>query len=164
MYLPRIGVAVSTGGRTCLAIHNANLASGTPVTLVAPLPPQSSVQGQIGAASNTPCPVAKDVDASLSNYDIQLSAGASVPKLQPLIAATGASSPFTPGPNNQVQADLDQNGKLQTFRACASNDGIHLTVWDGNPLQGTLIWHGFYYDPAASGLAPPCTEKETVAP
>lgn len=107
--------------------------------------------------------MSKDVDPTVSNYDIHVSQG-SVPKLTPLIAVLGASAPFSMAPNNSVQADLDQNGKTETFRACSGNDGIHLTVWSSNPLDGTLLWHGYYYEPSNPGLGPSCTAREMAGP
>jgi hypothetical protein len=162
-YTPRIGIAVRTDGRTCLAIHNANVAPNTPVTLASPMPPQTFVQAEIAGPSQRACPVSKDVDPTVSNYDIHVSEG-SVQKLTPIIGVVGASTPFSMAPNNNVQADLDQNGKHETFRACSGNDGIHLTVWSGNPLEGTLLWHGYYYEPSNPGLGPSCTPKETAGP
>lgn len=162
-YTPRIGIAVSTNGRTCLAIHNANIAPSTPVTLVSPMPPQTFTQAEIAGPSQSPCPVSKEVDTTVSNYDMHVSQG-SVPKLTPLIVVLGASTPFSMGPNNNVLADLDQNGKRETFRACSGNDGIHLTVWSSNPLDGTLLWHGYYYEPSNPGLGPSCTPKEMAVP
>jgi hypothetical protein len=162
-YTPRIGIAVSTNGRTCLAIHNANIAPNTPVTLVSPMPAQTFTQAEIAGPSQSPCPVSKEVDTTVSNYDIHVSQG-SVQKLTPLIAVLGASAPFLMAPNNNVQADLDQNGKREIFRACSGNDGIHLTVWSGNPLDGTLLWHGYYYEPSNPGLGPSCTPKEMAGP
>ncbi|HEX3684725.1 MAG TPA: hypothetical protein VHU83_19465 [Bryobacteraceae bacterium] len=161
-YVPRIGVAVSTGSRTCLAIQNGNLASGGPVTLVTPTLPQSFTQAEIGAPSQSPCPILQNVNPALSSYDVQAS-GASLPKLTPLIAVLGTSAAFSQQ-NNNVQADLDQNGKTELFRACSANDGIHLTVWTGTPTTGAVIWHGFYYDPNNAAAGPPCTPKETAVP
>ena len=163
-YTPRIGIAVVTGGRTCLAIHNANLTLSTPVTLVNPMLPQTTAQAEIGAVTESACPVTKDVDTTVSNYDLHVPSGANLPKLVPLIAVTGTAAPFTTGANNNVQADLDQNGKFETFRACSSNDGVHLTVWSGNSLDGSLLWHGYYYEPSNPGLGPACTPKETATP
>ena len=114
-YTPRIGIAVTTSGRTCLAIHNANVAPSTPVTLVSPMPPQTFIQAEVAGPSQSACPISKDVDPTVSNYEIHLSQG-SVQKLTPLIAVLGASAPFSMAPNNSVQADLDQNGKIETFR------------------------------------------------
>lgn len=162
-YVPRVGVAVSTGGRTCVAIQNPHIAVNIPVTLVSPIAPQTFAQGQITGTSPTPCPINKEVNPSFSSYDIRLASGASVQKLTPLIAIAGTSAPFSIS-NNSVQADLDQNGKTETFRACSGNDGIHLTIWFGQPLTGVLLWHGYNYDPGGTTLAPACTGKETSNP
>jgi hypothetical protein len=124
--------------------------------------PQTFTQAEIGAASSSPCPVTKDVDATVSNYDLHVTGG-SVQKLTPLIAIIGTSAPFTMS-NNNVQADLDQNGKTESFRACSSNDGIHLTVWSGTPLTGAVLWHGYYYEAGDTGAGPPCTPKEMAGP
>jgi hypothetical protein len=162
-YTPRIGIAVNTNGRSCVAIHNANVAPSTPVTLVSPMAPQTFIQAEITGSSQSACPITKEVDTTVSNYDIRVSQG-SVPKLTPLIAVLGASAPFSMAPNNSVQADLDQNGKLKSFRACSGSDGIHLTVWSGNPLDGTMLWHGYYYEPSNPGLGPSCTAREMAGP
>jgi hypothetical protein len=146
-----------------VAIHNANVAPSTPVTLVSPVPPQPFIQAEIAGPSQSACPVSKDVDPTVSNYDIKLSQ-ASVPKLTPLFAVLGASALFSMAPNSSVQADLDQNGKFKTFRACSGSNGIHLTVWSGNPLEGTFLWHGYYYEPSNPGLGPSCTAREMAGP
>jgi len=161
-YLPRIGVAVSTGSRTCIAIQNANIASGSPVTLVNPMLPQTFTQADAGATAQSPCPVAQDVNPAFTSYDLHVT-GASLPKLTPLIAVLGTSAAFSQQ-NNNVQADLDQNGKTEFFRACSANDGVHLTIWSGTPTTGAVIWHGFYYDPNNAAAGPPCTAKETTNP
>jgi hypothetical protein len=162
-YTPRIGIAVTTSGRTCLAIHNANIAPSTPVTLVSPMPPQAFIQADVTGPSQRACPISKDVDPTVSNYDIHVTQG-SVPKLTPVIGVLGASAPFSMAPNNSVQADLDQNGTMKTFRACSASNGIHLTVWSANPLDGTLLWHGYYYEPSNPGLGPSCTAREVAGP
>jgi hypothetical protein len=162
-YVPRIGVAVSTASRTCVSIHNANLAASSPITLVSPVLPQQFAQGQVGAVLNDACPVSKDPDAAATNYEVRLIQG-SLPKLSPLIAVIGPAAPFSMGANNYVQADLEQNNKFESFRACSGTDGAHLTVWSGNPLDSSLLWHGFYYEPGNPGVGPVCTPKETVEP
>lgn len=161
-YTPRIGVAVSTGSRTCVAIANSNIASGTAVTLVTPTLPQSFQQAEIGAPSQSPCPVSQDVNPAFSSYDVRVT-GAAPPKLTPLIAVIGTSAPFSTQ-NNNVAADLDQNGKTESFRACSATDGVHLTVWSGVPTTGSVVWHGFYYEPNNVGFGPPCSPKETATP
>jgi hypothetical protein len=162
-YTPRIGVAVITGSRACVAIQNANVTIGGPITLVSPLTPQTFGQAEISSGSSTPCPISKDVDPTVSNYDLHLQQGSTLPKMTPLIAVVGASAPFSVGTNNNVVADLDQNNRTESFRACSAGDGIHLTVWSGNALEGTLLWHGSYYEVGDTGAGPACTAKEMPA-
>ena len=161
-YTPRIGVGVSTGSRTCIALQNTSLQSGSPVTLVLPLAPQSFVQAQVTGPSSGACPVSKDLNPALSSYEVRTDRS-SLQKLVPIIAVVGASAPFS-ATNNLVQADLEQNGKTETFRACTAGDGYHLTAWGGSPLTGTLLWHGYYYEPDNPGTGPACTPKETTGP
>ncbi len=161
-YTPRIGVGVQTGSRACIAIQNTAVQTGTPVTLVSPLVPQSFTQAQVTGTSSSACPVSKDLDAALSSYDVKAE-GATLPKLTPLIAVLGSAAAFSTG-NNNVQADMDQNGKSVAFRACTATDGYHLTAWTGTPLSGTLIWHGYYYEPGNPGTGAACTPKETTGP
>lgn len=161
-YTPRIGVAVNTGARTCMAIGNPSVAASTPVTLVSPLPPQTFVQAEVAAPSEKPCPITKDVDLSVSNYEIRVSG--SVQKLTPVIAVLGSATLFSMAPNNTVQADLDQNSATESFRVCGANDGFHLTVWAGNPVTGTLLWHAYYYEPSNPGLGPTCAPQEIAGP
>ena len=140
-------------------MHNENVTLNSPITLVSPGAPQTFAQAEVSAVSPTPCPISKDVDPSVSNYDLHLSQGSSLPKLTPLIAVIGASAPFSAAANNTVVADLDQNGKMQSFRACSSGDGIHVTMWTGNPIEGSLLWHGYYYEPGNPGVGAASTPK-----
>lgn len=162
-YTPKIGIAVNPGDRTCMAIQNPNIATGSPVTLVSAMPPETFTQAEVTGPAKTACPITKEVDPTVSSYELRVPQGPPQ-KLTPMIAVLGPSGPFSMGPNNNVQADLDQNGKTETFRTCSSNNGIHLTVWFGNPLDGTLLWHGYYYEPSNPGIGPACTAKETANP
>jgi hypothetical protein len=42
-------------------------------------------------------------------------------------------------------AELDGEPPRESFRACASTEGAHLTVWSGQPLRGKRRWHTYYY-------------------
>ena len=44
-----------------------------------------------------------------------------------------------------AKVDLNNDQKSEFFRLCASNEGLHLTVWTGKPLVGKRIWHRYYY-------------------
>ena len=47
--------------------------------------------------------------------------------------------------NKLASVDLNGDGKPEFFRLCASNEGLHLTIWTGKPLKGKRIWHSYYY-------------------
>lgn len=161
VYTQRVGVAVTTEGRTCIAIKNANLAVNSPVTLVLPNIPQSFVEAQIGATSDSACPITKDVDRNITNYELHLPGGtAALKKLVPMIAVVGPANPFLLT-NTNVQADLQGDGKHEMFRSCSADDGIHLTMWADTPLSGALLWHGYYYEPSNPGIGPACTPQDT---
>lgn len=163
IYRPRVGVAVATASRTCLAIPNDSLAASSPVTLVSPVLPQSFVEGEITGVVHEQCPVSQNLDPATTSYDVRVKQG-NLTKLTPLIAVTGTAAVFSMGANNYVQADLQQNNKFESFRACSATDGVHLTMWQGNPLDGPLLWHGFYYSPGNTSVGPACTPKELTDP
>jgi hypothetical protein len=160
-YTPRIGVGVSTAARTCFAIHNGNLSVGSPITLVSPITPVAAVQGSVAALSqNQPCPISQNIDTTVSNYSLDVKGA--VPKLTPFIVVIGTPV-VTINSNNVAQTDLDQNGRSESFRACSADNGIHLTVWDGPPLTGKLLWHALYYEQSNPNIGPACTAAEMPA-
>ena len=164
-YSPRIGVAVRTAARTCVAIHNAAVLPNSPITLVAPTSPQIYAEAQITGQSPSACPITQDVAPGVTSYEISVPGGNNLPKLAPLIGIVGsaASSGFLVE-NVNVEADLDQTHNKNTFRACGATDGIHLTVWRGIPVTGTLIWSGYYYEPGNPGTLPTCAAAELTGP
>lgn len=162
-YAPRIGVALRTSSRTCLAISNGAVQPNSPVTLVSPTVPQTFEEAQVSGDSSQPCPITKDPLPGVNNYSVDLSKSSNLPKMSPLIAVVGSAAAggfVVGGPG--VQADLDQNQSKETFRACGADDGIHLTVWRGAPLTGTRIWSGYYYEAGNPGTLPSCSAAETV--
>ena len=159
-YTPRIGIGVSTTARTCIAIRNGNLTNGTVITLITPLPPVLATQATVTGVAQQPCPISQNVDTTMSNYNV--TPQVPVQKQTPLIAVVGTPA-LTVNAENVGQADLDQNGQTETFRACSSDNGFHLSVWHGAPLQGEMLWHGFFYQPGATGIGAPCTPSEVPA-
>ena len=142
-------------------MQNATLQPETPVVVVSLLPPQTYVSVQIKGPSPSPCPITEDVQPGVSSYEIQVPPG-SLP-VSPALAVVANAAVFRVT-NNTVQSDLDGNGMTQSFRACSSNDGVHLTLWSGQPLEGKVLWRGYYYEASNPGLGPQCTPRELSAP
>jgi hypothetical protein len=138
------------------------LTQETPLVLVSALPPQNYHQAQVKGPSPNPCPITQEILPGVASYEIQASPE-SIQQEWPVIAVVTNTAVFS-SVENRVQSDLDQNGNTQSFRACSSNDGVHLTMWSGRPLEGTLLWHGYYYEASNPGLGPPCTPHELSGP
>lgn len=155
-YAPRLGVAVQTAGGVCFSIRNAHLAVNSPLTLVTPSDPQSVVEAEVTGASDVGCPGVKDPHQS--GYRLRVVKGAA-PDFMPLIGAPGSSARFRQQ-GGAVVAHLDGDGTAQSFRSCTSADGVHLTVWQGKPLEGVRLWHQYYY--LGQDLDPNCTGKDTA--
>lgn len=153
-YSPRIGIAVKTGARSCVAIQNATLEPGSPMTLVTASSPQSFTEVQVTGRSGSACPITQDVNPAMNSYDIKPATG-TLQKSVPMIAVVGPAAQFSME-NVSVQAKLDQDATAETFTACGAGDGVHLAAWKGRPLTGTPIWKGYYYEPGNPGTLPAC--------
>jgi hypothetical protein len=57
-----------------------------------------------------------------------------------------------------VVADLDRDGVRETFRDCTSHEGVHLTIWSGQPLTGSRRWHAYFY--LGYETEPSCVERD----
>jgi hypothetical protein len=152
-YAARIGVAVQSHDRVCLSINNPHLQIKDPVTLIAPSDPQSIARAEIVNLGD--CGGGKN--GAPPGYLLRLVSG-TVPDHLPLIALTG--DPALRTGNGNVIADLNGNGKSDSFRSCASSEGVHLTVWEGRPLEGIRIWHQYHY--LGQDLEANCEKKDTA--
>lgn len=71
------------------------------------------------------------------------------------IAVLADSPPVQPG----GRTDLDRDGIPEHYRICASSEGVHLTVWAGEPPGGRRIWHHYHY--LGYDMEPNCGDGET---
>ena len=152
-----LGVAVQKSDTACLYIHNAELAAGSPLTLVLLAPPQSVAKAEIVGPASENCPSIDESDSTMKLYRIRLLE--KNPLLAaPAIAVSGFSGRFqTRG--KYVTADIDGDGRPEFFRFCASSEGIHMTVWSGKLLRGKPRWHQYYY--LGYDVEANCTREDT---
>jgi len=160
-YSRRVGIAVRTDARVCMAIGDNTLTPGNPVTLVLTVSPQRFLSAQISKSGIENCPITREAGLGITSYDLSVTPAADIPKLTPLVAVVG--SPESNGfaiDNLNVVADLDQTRSQNTFRSCGENEGIRLTMWRGAPITGTRLWAGSYYEDGQPGSLPTCTPGE----
>jgi hypothetical protein len=137
-YSRDVGVAVEKDGRVCLEIRNRSLAPGATLALVAG---SASAAAQV-AQQDSSCPNGNPVDAQYERYRLRLTQGTLAPSV-PTIAIVGRPSGH------------------DTYRSCASSEGIHLTIWSGQPLKSERRWHQYYY--IGYDLEPDCTPADIAA-
>jgi hypothetical protein len=149
-YTASVGVAGTVSqGELCLAIHKPRLTVGTSVVLVwVPIVGERGPSELLLAQTTSKLPNTCGRDSA---YQF-VAYGDSV---YPLKVATGQLdlSAFyfaVLAPREQfhirgdaVAADLDSAAGATTFRACTSHEGVHLTLWSGEPLKGKRLWHRY---------------------
>ena len=145
-YASKVGVVgpVANGG-ICLSIGNPSLAVGATISLVdVPIPGEYHSADVLTAQIVPKKPSSCDTD-SLHYFQRDRDSLYLIRS-----ARTGACSEFCFGVvaevdqlhvrGQAVAADLDGDGVLETFRACTTREGVHLTVWSGEPLKGKRVW------------------------
>jgi hypothetical protein len=138
---PRAGVMVTSEGNSVLAMDGPALPSGTIVTLVTIDNPQQ-VSWAVIARRLT---------------DSEIMAKHAVPPPFYAVTATPESN-VLPGLAIAVDGrfEVDRQGSVVLLRAnetaipigvrsCTSSEGLHLTLWSGEPLKSTRLWHMYYY-------------------
>jgi hypothetical protein len=152
----QIGVAVERSGKVCLAIHRLSFVAGSRLTLVLLRAPQSTAEAEVLRPADSTCPKPDASDKSLRSYEIRVLKG-SLEQSTPAIAVFGSSNPFMKH-GDSVTADVDGDGKPESFRSCAGSEGLHLTVWSGKPVEGERRWHQYYY--LGYDVEADCTTKD----
>ena len=158
----QVGVVdANADGRLCLSISNPNLGDGTQVTLILPYKPQRVAKAIIEQKVARSCSRNPDTDPNASFYWLKLVArkGAfdlSEPQPPAIAVVRSATQVFVR--HGIVSCDLDGDRRKEFFRICTSNEGNHLTIWSGKPLQGKKRWHSYYY--LGYDVVPSCKRKD----
>ena len=137
---PKVGIVNSTPeSKVCFSIENSKLKAGQQIRVVFVDKPQSVSTAFIQKKTTTNCSSDISDFTHPSYYWVRIEkhdvfAGIGVVGNQRIKVAKGVAT-----------TDLNGDGKKDYFRTCASNEGLHLTIWDGKPLIGKRIWHYYYY-------------------
>ena len=165
-YTRQIGVvAVQRNGRPCLAIRAPDITVGTKLTLVWVPVAGTSWPSQILAARVTGrqsqlCDIPEGAEFGDSSYGIAVTGGP-LKEGSPYFAVLSSTARLARR-GASVQGDLDHDGTPEVFRLCTSSEGLHLTVWSGDPLKGIRRWHRYYY--LGYDVEPTCEEPDYKEP
>jgi hypothetical protein len=149
------GVLFRKNGHTCLEIADTTLANGTIQFLGAAMP-QTVGTARVGTRAAACDAIFSDTSRS-ARYEATILTG-SLDEGMPALAVAGLPRPL--GVSDSIlNADIDGDGRPDTFRFCTSSEGVHLTLWDGTPASGRREWHRYVY--VGYDLDPTCSEAET---
>lgn len=131
------GWVIGDGSTTCMATARHIAPLPAPLRIVIPGHGTDAAQALAGTAVarlRKPCPAMHDNDVPGDlYYAVQLG------KELPRDSRTGE-------PVSHFAGIVDFDGRpLTAFRVCNSMEGFHYTVWDGEPLQGRLLWHRYQW-------------------
>jgi hypothetical protein len=153
-YSTQIGVAeIGATGDGCLTIPNPTLREKQAVTLVIFGKPQKVIEKNIDKKLKTSCTKNTETPPDASFYAFPVGKE----HFDPAIAVVGAAGDFKVV-KGKVRADLIGDGTSESFRACTSNEGLHLTVWAGEALKSKRLWHEYYY--LGYDVVPSCKATE----
>jgi hypothetical protein len=150
------GVApISAAGDGCLAMPQVRLATGSIVTLVQPNQPQSVMTAVI----EEPIASCKDLEAAMIDGPYYRLRGLSpAPEERSVWIAVPGRVVNAKTAAGQVSLRLSQQHNDVRIRSCTSSEGLHLTAWDGEPLESRRLWHQYYY--LGYDVEPSCTEED----
>jgi hypothetical protein len=156
----QVGVVdASADGKLCLNIANSKLIAGTPVSFILLHKPQRTVRATIDEKLASSCSRDPTTSNDASFYSLKV-VGKGIDLSEPMPAAIAVVNSVKPIllKRGIAGADLDGDGRTEFFRICTSNEGQHLTIWSGTPLQGKKRWHAYYY--LGYDVVPNCKKKD----
>ena len=153
----RVGVVDNNNGQLCLILANPTVGVGQSVNLVMLSKQQRVVKARVKEKLDRSCARTDTTDESF--YSVQLEREADIDSSDtgvPLMAVI-STKPLTVT-RGRARGDLDKDSRPEFFRYCASNEGLHFTVWTGQPLVGRRRWHFYYY--LGYDIVPSCKRKD----
>ena len=152
-----VGVAVQTGTAAGVDIRNGTLAAGRTIVLVATDPAPATGEAEIAGRLDQSCIPGSQGTAGYSHYSLKMVRGELAENAPAFAIANFGGVPRVS--DSGITADLDGDGQAESFRACTSTEGVHLTIWTGKPPEGRRRWHFYHY--LGYDVSPNCTEGET---
>ncbi len=148
----RLGIVARRDGPACLRIRNDGLRPGDTVGVVVGEAGGQRLVRTVVVARQARCPDAPP-EQGVASY--RLSAAEDLDAVAiAIVPPPAAARPGGAG----LRADLDGDGRSESFRSCTSSEGVHLSVWTGAPLRGARRWHAYYY--LGYDVEPSCEEGD----
>jgi hypothetical protein len=145
----QVGVAWTEHGTAVVAMSGPPLGPGTKLTLVSPEPPQRLASAVVRQAISDDSEITARMPGPYYQI-VSAVAGKDLPRLA--VAVVG--EPRARRLGRMWSLRLGRQLPDVRARICASMEGVHLTLWSGEPLKGRREWHAYYY--AGYDMEPTC--------
>lgn len=153
-YASQVGMAeINVAAYGCLTIPNNTLQEGESITLITVGDPQKIINTTIRKKLTTSCSKNAEQPPNATFYSFRAGKELMAPSFA-IVRFNGNTRVV----NDTVRVDLNGDGLSESFRSCAGNEGLHLTIWAGEPLKTRRLWHEYFsfgYD-----TEPTCTPKD----
>ena len=137
----RAGVAVASEGNSVLAMEGPVLSVGTPLTVITTEDPQR-VWRAVVVKRLADSPVMAKHNMLGLYYEITMESGPTPP---PDFAVAVLGRPVVERTGTAVRLRVGNPPMEIRVRSCASSEGLHLTLWAGEPLKSPMLWHTYFY-------------------
>jgi hypothetical protein len=137
----RVGLVVTAAGHSVLAMAGPALVPGAVVTLVTIDSSQQVQRALITSRVAESETMAKHATQG-PYYKVSPQSSSSA---LPDFAVAVLGDPDVRRMGAAVGLRVGNPAITVRVRACASSEGLHLTLWDGEPLKGRRLWHAYYY-------------------
>lgn len=156
-YQSRVGVAHARDTATyCLAIPARDLRPGTQLTLADPSDSAAVIQGVVADSLTAACR-GEGPGPPNRNYSVR-AVSHDTPQPGRVWFALLLRDGILEASPRGVEGDIDGDGTVERLRVCTSSEGLHLTIWSGEPLVGPRRWHRYYY--LGYDVEPSCEPKD----
>ena len=139
-----IGVAASSpNAPICVAMSGPVLSNGSVVTLIQPERPQSLLIATISRAVKSSEGLARaDVAGP---YYVAEPASAMLPETVTVWIVFRGRVATRRIASGAIAVQLEKSQRSAQARWCTSHEGLHLTVWAGEPPKSQRLWHEYFY-------------------
>jgi hypothetical protein len=156
-YQSRVGLVVARDtGAHCLAIRARGLRRGTPMTLADPTDSAAVIQAVITGLIDSACR-REDPSPEDSFYSLRVESHVT-PRPGTVWFAFLLPDGILKASARGIDGDIDGDGTVERLRVCTSSEGLHFTIWSGEPLVGPRRWHRYFY--LGYDVEPSCVPKD----
>jgi hypothetical protein len=149
----KFGIVTSQNGVFCVSFGEKPPPIGSSIKILETQSPQYFFEGKLGS-ENESCKVLEKADVVGPYFMVKTEKKIANPFVGVAVFSKNTLSVV----NNEVVLNSASSKEKIYFRSCTSNEGLHFSSWQGQPLKGEQLWRVYYY--LGYDVEPSCQENE----